>query len=461
MDFHNYRDALAERIGRLPLPFEDAEYARRRSAVAAAMAAQGLDGLLVTDAADICYLTGYNTFEVSVHTALFLTGGGGSDGGGGGGGAGAEGSADDARANNSADKSEGRAILQVPSIETGPAVTTARVDDVFGYRWEEADGAVGQMQAIIRDLGLGGSSGPGAAVSGSGAGSSGPGAGGSGPRTGASPRIGTDNWGPALRSGFRDGLAAAMPGVTLVDASGLVDGVKIVKSEAEIAMLRQSARITEAGIAAAEALIAPGVGDQQLAASGSAAMLAAGGEFMSLQPIVTTGWRSSVIHCNHQRHEVAKDEPVFLEFGAAYHRYTAPMMRSRIAGQPTDEMRRVAGVIRDIYEALIEHMRPGVTMDAAAAAADQALAPVADRAFFSGVYGYTVGIQFPPSWVEGSGFIARGVEREFVENMVFHLPLMLRIPGVWGIGMSNTVRVTADGGEAITHNDLALTGSGA
>jgi Xaa-Pro aminopeptidase len=43
--------------------------------------------------------------------------------------------------------------------------------------------------------------------------------------------------------------------------------------------------------------------------------------------------------------------------------------------------------------------------------------------------------------------------------MVFHLPLMLRIPGVWGIGMSNTVRVTAHGGEAITHNDLALTGS--
>ncbi|MFM9816331.1 UNVERIFIED_CONTAM: Xaa-Pro peptidase family protein [Spiribacter pallidus] len=448
MDFHTYRDALAERIGRLPLPFEDAEYARRRSAVAAAMAARGLDGLLVTDAADICYLTGYNTFEVSVHTALFLTGGGGSDAGGGGdgdSGAGAGGSADNARANNSADEGEGRAILQVPSIETGPAVTTARVDDVFGYRWEEADGAVGQMQAIIRDLGVGGSSGPGAGVSGSGA--------------GASPRIGTDNWGPALRSGFRDGLAAVMPGVTLVDASGLVDGVKIVKSEAEIAMLRQSARMTEAGIAAAESLIASGVGDQQLAASGSAAMLAAGGEFMSLQPIVTTGWRSSVIHCNHQRHEVAKDELVFLEFGAAYHRYTAPMMRSRVAGQPTDEMRRVAGVIRDIYEALIEHMRPGVTMDAAAAAADQALAPVADRAFFSGVYGYTVGIQFPPSWVEGSGFIARGIEREFVENMVFHLPLMLRIPGVWGIGMSNTVRVTADGGEAITHNDLALTGS--
>ncbi len=404
MDFNRYRDQLADRVGRLELPFEDSEYARRRDGVARAMDDAGLAALLVTDAADICYLTGYNTFEVSVHTALLLTAG-----------------------------AHGRAVLQVPSIETGPAVTTARVDEVVGYRWEAANGAVEQMADIIRDAGV---------------------------VTADRPKLGTDNWGPALRSGFRDGLAAALPAVTLADASGLVDAVKIVKSEAEIAMLRASARITETGIAAADSLIAPGVTDQQLAATGSAAMLAAGGEFMSLQPIVTTGWRSSVIHCNHQRHDVNDGDPVFLEFGAAWHRYTAPMMRTRVAGTPTDEMRRTADTIRSIYEALTEHMRPGVSIDTAAAAADQALAPMAERAFFSGVYGYTVGIQFPPSWVEGSGYIARGVEREFAENMVFHLPLMLRIPGEWGIGMSNTVRVTEQGGEPLTRNDLRLQGVG-
>ncbi len=432
MDFNRYRQVLAERVGRLELPFDDAEYGRRRRGVAEAMAGAGLDALLVTDAADICYLTGYNTFEVSVHTALLLSAAGAAEG-------------------------EGRAVLQVPSIETGPAVTTARVDEVFGYRWEAANGAVDQMAGMIQDLRLVGSGPAGQDVAPIWPGDVGASAG----VSASAPRIGTDNWGPALRCGFRDGLAAALPGVALVDASGLVDGVKIVKSEPEIALLRESARMTEMGIAAAERLIAPGVTDQQLAATGSAAMLNAGGEFMSLQPIVTAGWRSSVIHCNHQRHTVAEGDPVFLEFGAAWHRYTAPMMRTRVAGTPTDEMRRTAGVIRDIYEALTANMRPGITMDAAAAAADQALAPMAERAFFSGVYGYTVGIQFPPSWVEASGYIARGVEREFVENMVFHLPLMLRIPGEWGIGMSNTVRVTADGGEALTNNDLALTGTGA
>ncbi|AGY91427.1 hypothetical protein SPICUR_02060 [Spiribacter curvatus] len=402
MDFNAYRDKLAQTVGRQPLAFDEAEYTRRRHEVADAMGGDALDALLVTDPADIGYLTGYNTFEVSVHTALLLTAG-----------------------------DPGSAILQVPSIETGPAVTTARVDAVFGYRWEGAAGAVDQMAAIIRDLGL----------------------------TPTGTRIGMDRWSASLRSGFRDGLAAALPEADLTDASGLVDAIRIVKSDAEIALLRESARITETGIAAAEQLIAPGVTDQQLAAAGSAAMINAGSEFMSLQPIVTAGWRSSVIHCNHQRHTVAAGDPVFLEFGSAWHRYTAPMMRTRVAGSVTDDMRRVADGIRDIHTSLIEQMRPGVSIDTAAAAAEAALAPLADRVFFSGVFGYTVGLQFPPSWVEGSGFIARGVEREFQANMVFHLPLMLRIPGQWGIGMSNTVRVTEAGGEPLTHNDLRLTGT--
>lgn len=410
MDFNRYRDALAERVGRLALPFDDAEYAQRRNAVTNAMDTAGLDALLVTDAADICYLTGYNTFEVSVHTAMLITAGANS-----------------------------QAILQVPSIETGPAVTTARVDGVWGYHWEQAGAAVQQMAQILSDVGL------------------------STNRSSTSKskalRLGTDNWGSGLRCGFRDGLTAVLPALALIDASGLIDAIKIVKSEAEIALLKRSANITESGIATSESLIAPGITDQQLAASGSAAMLAAGSEFMSLQPIVTAGWRSSVIHCNHQRHTVADGEPVFLEFGATWHRYTAPMMRTRVAGQPSTKMLHVAEIIREIYAALLENMRPGVRIDTAAAAADAALAPLANQAFFSGVYGYAVGIQFPPSWVEGSGYIARGVEEEFKLNMVFHLPLMLRIPGEWGIGMSNTVRVTNTGGEALSGNDLILRGS--
>jgi Xaa-Pro aminopeptidase len=40
--------------------------------------------------------------------------------------------------------------------------------------------------------------------------------------------------------------------------------------------------------------------------------------------------------------------------------------------------------------------------------------------------------------------------------MVFHLPLCLRLPGQWGIGLSDTVRVTPEGGQPLTDNDWQL-----
>jgi hypothetical protein len=62
-------------------------------------------------------------------------------------------------------------------------------------------------------------------------------------------------------------------------------------------------------------------------------------------------------------------------------------------------------------------MVPGRTFDSAARAAEQVMAPLASEVFFSGVFGYTVGAQFPPSWVEGSGFIARGESTVFQSGM--------------------------------------------
>ncbi|WP_440995710.1 M24 family metallopeptidase [Arhodomonas sp. SL1] len=389
MDYRAYRAALGEQVGRLPAAFDSAEYRRRLGAVREGMAREGVDALLITDPGEVCYLTGYSTFEVSVAIALVVT---------------AE-----------------RTALQVPSIETGPAVTMAHVDEVLGYRWEFPRESVSQLLDLLA----------------------------------SHRRIATALWGSGLRPGLmealRDGLAAEW-----VDTGELVAAVRRVKSDAELAVLAESARITERGLAASAQAIAPGVTDSEIAAVGAREMLAAGSEFMSMQPIVAAGVRSSIIHSNHNGHVITEGEPVFLEYGAVRHRYTAPQMRTVVCGAPTDAMRRLYTACAELVEALQHGMRAGRTLDDAAGDAEAVLAPHADEVFFSGVFGYTVGAQFPPSWVEGSAFIARGVETVFQPGMVFHLPICLRRPGEWGIGMSETVVVEASGARALTRNDWAL-----
>ena len=390
MDYARYRDALQAELAGTEAPFPAAEFQRREDKLRQAMAERGLEAMLVTAPSDIFYLTGYNTFEVSVHACLVVAPGG--------------------------------VALQVPSIETGPAVVCTRVSQLMGYRWEDTGGPLTPLVDLLE----------------------------------GTREIGYDPWQPGLRPAILDGLRSALPASRFHDAADLLPAMRRVKSAAELDHLYRSARITVAGLDAAEGVISPGTTDSAVAAAGASAILKAGSEFMSMQPIVTTGTRSSVIHTNHNGTTLAPGDPVFMEFGASIHRYTAPMMRTRVCGTPDRHMERIRTTCEALFATLVEHMRPGRTFDAAARAAEQVMAPVADDVFFSGVFGYTVGAGFPPSWVEGSGFIARGQETVFRENMVFHLPLCLRRPGEWGIGLSDTVRVTETGAVPLTDNSWQL-----
>lgn len=391
MDHDAYRTALTHSSAGSEQFFPPAEFAARRLRVANAMSEQGLDALLIADPASIHYLTGYKTFEVSVHTALVF------------------------RADH--------CFLQVPSIETGPAVTTADVDEIVGYHWQDVTSVVAPLVSQLRGC----------------------------------RRVGFDPWNAGLRYGVMDQLTTQLGADRFQACGGLLDGVRLIKTDAELQCLRDSARITEVGLQAAIAMTRPGVDENAIAAAGASAMLSAGSDFMSMQPIVTSGPRIGVIHLNHQQRVVLPGDPVFLEFGAVCQRYTAPMMRTVVAGEPSDAMLRLRDICRNVYDALLTTMRPGNCFDDAAKSAETALAPVADEVFFSGVFGYSVGAQFPPSWVEGTGYIALGQQRRFEPGMVFHLPLCLRLPGQWGIGLSNTVVVGEQEAEPLTNNDWDLT----
>ena len=391
MDFNAYQTALSSAARGAECPFPPGEFESRLARVRAGMARDDISALLLTDPSDIFYLTGYSTFEVSVHVALVVT--------------------------------PASLLLQVPSIEMGPAMVTTRVERVVGYRWE----GIGEvLEPLVEAL------------------------------SGFEERVGVDFWHGSLRHGVIEGVRTRLPDIRFVDSALLLKRVRIVKSPAELACLRRSAHTTGLGLKAAVAAVRHGVTDNEIAAVGAEALLAAGSEFMSMQPIVTVGHRSSIIHTNHKRFAIEPGDPVFLEFGAAWKRYTAPMMQTVVAGVPTRAMQRVFDGCRRVVETLLEAVEPDVSFDAAARAAEKALAPLAGEVFFSGVFGYTVGAQFPPSWVEGSGFIARGQSSRFQSGMVFHLPLCLRIPGQWGIGCSETLLVTDTGAEVLTTNPWSL-----
>src|SRR5262249_27250108 len=151
--------------------------------------------------------------------------------------------------------------------------------------------------------------------------------------------------------------------------------IKVLKSPAEVAYLREAGRFTTRGMEAALASVAAGQSDNDVAAAAADAMLRGGSEFFCIDPIVTVGPRSGIPHTTFRRTVIRPGDSVFIEVGACICRYSAPLMRTAAVSPVSGEVQRAAAACRDSLDALIENMRPGATARQVAARAKAAWMP--------------------------------------------------------------------------------------
>jgi Xaa-Pro aminopeptidase len=269
---------------------------------------------------------------------------------------------------------------------------------------------------------------------------------------GAGQRIGIDGGVAAIGPETLQRLMEALRGERVRLVSGLIEAVRAVKSAPELELLRQSARLTGAGVQAAVAAMRVGARDFEIAAEAHRAMLAGGSQYLSCQPFVCPDWRAGTPHSNAGGSVLAPGSVVFLEMGATVGRYTAPIMRTASLGSPRPEVARVASLAQDVLAAVMDAMQAGVPAAKVAEAGDRVVhGRLTDDMIFHFTYGYPVGLGHPPTWAEESGFLILGTNREpLVAGMVFHLPMSFRVYGRFGVMFSETVHVTHTGIDVLT-----------
>jgi Xaa-Pro aminopeptidase len=242
-----------------------------------------------------------------------------------------------------------------------------------------------------------------------------------------------------------------------VDASGLPERVKLVKSPAEISHLRKAAAFTDAGIRAALGAAAEGRTDNDVAAAAYHAMISAGSEFLSIPAIVNAGPYTGISHSTHKRHPLRRGDILFLELGGCYQRYSSPCMRSASIGPPTDDARRLADGCLAALDAMHAVMRPGATFDEVSQTGARGVARAGGDIDWGGDYGYPVGAGFPPHWGDYTCRIRVGSPMVLQPGMVFHQPIALRLPGRLGVAFSETMLITETGCEPLTRTARTLT----
>ncbi len=261
---------------------------------------------------------------------------------------------------------------------------------------------------------------------------------------GPSGSVGIDKKGWFLPIGVYETLTAKLG--EMVDAAGVIESLRAVKSPEEVEKIAQAARYVDAGITAGYGAIAAGATENDMVAAMMEAAIRAGSEYLGMEPLASSGPRSGVPHGTWKRRRFNDGDPVFLEMAACHDRYHAVLMRSAWLGTPPDDALRMMDACQRALDAALDALKPGNTCEQVHEAAQA----VIDAAGYTDAYrkrtGYSVGISFAPDWGEWQvASLFSGIKTELAPGMVFHIPPALRLYGAYTVGVSETAVVTESG----------------
>lgn len=277
-------------------------------------------------------------------------------------------------------------------------------------------------------------------------------------------RVGLDRSSMFLPVGVWEKMVERLPGIQWVDTSdqpgtgarfraGLVDEVRLVKSDAELAHIRAAAVISDRAVTAGLDTAGPGVNEKDVAAAVYDAMIRGGGEYPGFVPLIRSSENLLEEHSTWRDRNLVVGDKLFLELSASVARYHAPLTRMSYVERSEPGAERARELALAAFDAVRAALRPGVVTgdvyDAWQAVVDDGLGHDRLRRHHCG---YSVGIGFPPSWVGSSTVlgIRRGGEVGIVAGMAFHVLSWITDADIGDYFISDTVIIEEGGAEVIT-----------
>ncbi|OIO93806.1 MAG: hypothetical protein AUK03_07680 [Anaerolineae bacterium CG2_30_64_16] len=238
-----------------------------------------------------------------------------------------------------------------------------------------------------------------------------------------------------------EGIRAAMASGEIVRADDILIGMRMVKSENELALLREAFRISEKAVEAVLNRIKPGMMEVEVVGIAQEVMYRHGAEYEGHPLYVLSGRNSANAIGRPTLKKLVAGEVIQLNFGARYGGYSSSVGRPVLLGHMPDDVRGLLQMGLDAANKTMELIKAGV-------AARQVAQAVHD---FITARGYGPNILYGPChgiglmecehpWMEtNSDYVLQ-------ENYTFQVDSFLFTPQ-YGARWEDGIRVTADGVE--------------
>lgn len=261
---------------------------------------------------------------------------------------------------------------------------------------------------------------------------------------------------PALAFFMFDGLRAAAPGVEMRSGAPVVDGCRMIKSPAELALMSQAKAMTLEVHRRTARILREGITTGEVRRFIDQALRALGADNGSSFCAVQFGEASAYPHGLPGEQALKAGDLVLIDTGCQVQGYNSDITRTYVFGTPTQEMVRVWAVEKKAQAAAFAAVKPGVPCEEIDAVARRVLAaegfsPDYDLPGLPHRTGHGIGLS-----IHEAPYLVRGDRTPLAPGMCFSNEPMIVIPGTFGVRLEDHFHVTEDGAAWFTEPQASL-----
>jgi Xaa-Pro dipeptidase len=255
-------------------------------------------------------------------------------------------------------------------------------------------------------------------------------------------RIGIEE---TVRFVFREGLEKAAPQAKLLSATPVTAGCRMIKSAAELDLMRLANQVTLAAYEAVYRGLHDGVTQIDVGRWIEAAHEKLG---FAGEALVEVGEFSAFPHGSTQPQVIREGAPILIDGGCRVEGYQSDITRTFVLGSAPDRVKKVFDIVHRAQSAALASAKPGVECGSVDAAARKVVTDAGygpDHKFFTHRVGHGIGMD-GHEWP----YLVRGNALKLAANMTFSDEPGIYIRGEFGVRLEDVMHVTENGAELFT-----------
>ncbi|MER9776452.1 M24 family metallopeptidase [Mesorhizobium sp. M0220] len=240
-----------------------------------------------------------------------------------------------------------------------------------------------------------------------------------------------------------EALSSVLPNAAFKDTTRLVKWQRIVKSAREIEYMQTAGKIVTAMHQRVAEVLRPGVRQSEVVAeiyhTATRGVDGFWGDYPAAVPMIGAGVDASAPHLTWSDRAIRSGESIFFELAGVHKRYHCPLSRTFYLGRPDQKFVDAEKAVVEGMAAGLEKAEPGNTCEDVA----KAYYRVVERYGFikPSRTGYSIGLAYPPDWGEHSASFRVGDRTQLRPGMTFHFMSGLWF-GDWGIEITESILIT-------------------